>query len=421
MYKKISISLALGLILIVTSLLAGFASFLRVDHINVLMPAPFADSTTEIVERFNKDFHGKIKVHVTRGPMETEAMSDLAISSLILDNSPYDIILMDVTWLAKYAEAGWLVDLNQWFNKEKTEEIVTGAMIGNYYKNNLFRWPFVADMGLLYWRTDLMERPPKTPNELIEITQILQNRNKVKHGFVWQGRQYEGLSCVFLEVLKGFGGNWINGNAIGLNLPESKNAVSWLKELIDKDISPTSVTNFAEPEALQVFKSGDSALMRNWPYAWAELQKEDSAVRGKVGITTMVSLPGVKSSSTLGSWGFSIMEKSTQKDSSAKVIEYLTSVKSQEELFLNFGYTPTNIKLFKDSELIHQSEIIMDLYNALNLTVSRPQLPLYAQFSDVIQRELSAILTDKKSVNEGLSLAQKNSENILSSSAGRFQ
>ena len=137
--------------------------------VNILMPAPFADSTSTIVDEFNKENHGKINIKVTRGPLETEAVSDLAISSLLLGNSPFDILLMDVTWLPKYAASDWLIPLDELIDSEDWESLEPGAKLGNSYKDRIYRWPMVADIGLLYWRKDLMKNPPNTPKELIEI------------------------------------------------------------------------------------------------------------------------------------------------------------------------------------------------------------------------------------------------------------
>ncbi len=200
-----------------------------------------------------------------------------------------------------------------------------------------------------------------------------------------------------------------------LSSRESINAVKWLRKLITSGASPKSVTNFSENEALQVFESGDAALMRNWPYAWAELQKENSAVKGKVSITTMVSKEGHNSVSTLGSWGFSILKSSLNKKESFKAIKYLTSIKSQRELFLSSGYTPTHTILFRDKNLIKVSPILPQLENALKKSKPRPQTPLYAQISDVLQSQLSAILTGKQTVEEAMQMAQDKTQKIITS------
>ena len=118
-------------------------------------------------------------------------------------------------------------------------------MLGNNFDGKLYRWPLVADMGLLYWRTDLMSKPPRTPEELIKVSLKLQKEGRVANGYVWQGRQYEGLSCVFLEVLDGFGGQWLEPETdnVGLDSSASLKAASWLRELISSGASPKAVIN----------------------------------------------------------------------------------------------------------------------------------------------------------------------------------
>lgn len=402
------------LVLVITCSGISFYRAQGVELVSILMPAPFADSTEYLVNQFNQENRGKIRLKVIRGPLATEAMSDLAISSLLLGSAPFDGLLMDVTWLPKYAEAGWLEPLESYFNEVDVSLLAAGARQGNSFNDHLYRWPLVADMGLLYWRTDLMDVPPKTPEELVSISKLLQKDNKVEWGYVWQGRQYEGLSCVYLEMIEGFGGYWLNtsDNSIGLDRAPGVEAASWLRSLITDGVSPQAVTNFAEQEALQSFRAGDSAFMRNWPYAWADLQKTDSSVKGNVGVTTMVANPGF-STATLGSWGLTVMKGSKHIESTVKAIEFLTNVESQKFLFLDYGYTPTMSSVFEDPDLFLQAPIIRELGLALNVTKPRPETPLYAQISDVLQRQLSSVITKQQTPKEGMVRATNNTDQIL--------
>ena len=409
----------LALILITAGL--AWSQSRATEVVSILMAAPFADATESLVERFNQEHRGRIRLSITRGPRDTESISDLAISSLLLGQPPYDALLMDVTWLPKYAEAGWLEPLDPWFGDTDLDALQDGARLGNSYEGRLYRWPLVADVGMLYWRTDLMPSPPKTPEELVRISRDLQAADQAKYGFVWQGRQYEGLSCDFLEVLEGFGGEWLNPStgAPTLDSDAAITAANWLHSLIDSGISPKAVTNFAEPESLQAFKAGDAAFMRNWPYAYAELQKPDSAVRGRVAVTTMVSRNGEQPTATLGSWGLSLLSDSSHKSSAVEAIRYLTSEAAQRERFLNQGYTPTSAMLFGDPELVAVSPVLPDIGRALSVAVPRPPSPLYAQLSDVVQRSLSAVLTGEQPAELAMDAAQANSEVILQSAGGK--
>ena len=413
------------LILVITliTLPSAYASLQQPSavEVNLLMPAPFADASADLVRRFNHQQAGRIHLKVTRGPLETEAISDLAISSLLLGDAPFDGLLMDVTWLPKYAAAGWLQPLDPWFSDADQDQLADGARQGNSYAGRLYRWPFVASMGLLYWRTDLMQHPPRTPQELETISSRLQTEGKVPWGYVWQGRQYEGLSCVFLEVIDGFGGFWLDPEtrAIGLDQSAGHAAAAWLRHLIEAGISPAAVTNFAEPEALQSFKVGDAAFMRNWPYAWAELQKPESAVKDNVGITTMVALNQQDSSATLGSWGLALLKGSKHPEATAEAIRFLSSEESQRQLLLSYGYTPTLAALFHDPELIAINPTLPTLADALDHARARPETPLYAQLSDVLQRDLSSVLTTGSTPAVGMARAADTSAVIMRSAGDR--
>ena len=399
----------------------GLVRARTIESVTFLMAAPFADATRDLVKQFNQEHRGEINLQVVRGPLETEAMSDLAISSLLLGNAPFDGLLMDVTWLPKYAAAGWMEPLEDFFNEKDVDALAIGAREGNSYDGHLYRWPLTADMGLLYYRTDLMEQPPATPEELVLVSQSLQKDRKVDWGYVWQGRQYEGLSCVYLEMIDGFGGDWLqpNNNHIGLDLDPGVQAAAWLQELIDQGVSPNAVTNYAEPEALQSFKVGDAAFMRNWPYAWTELQKSDSAVKGNVGITTMVARPG-HSTATLGSWGLTVLKGSAHVNASIEAIRFLTNESSQKQLFLKHGYTPTQQSVFDDPQLLQDKPILAEFGQALKVVKARPETPLYAQISDVLTRQLSSILTRETTPKDGMNVATSHTNQILISAGEKL-
>ena len=85
----------------------------------------------------------------------------------------------------------------------------------------------------------------------------------------------------------------------------------------------------------------------------------------------------------------------------------------QKQLFLKYGYSPTQQRVFDDPQLLQDKPILAEFGRALNVAKSRPETPLYAQISDVLTRQLSSILTDNKTPEEGMNVAAANTNQIL--------
>ena len=137
--------------------------------VRVLMPAPLADAVAAPVAQFNASGAG-MALEVIRGPLDTDTISDLAIGSLLLGEAPFDLLLVDVSWLPRYVATGWFEPLERWFGPEVLAAMEPGARLGNGLDGHLWRMPLTGDTGLLYWRTDLMERPPHDTAELVAIS-----------------------------------------------------------------------------------------------------------------------------------------------------------------------------------------------------------------------------------------------------------
>ncbi|NJK41845.1 MAG: extracellular solute-binding protein, partial [Acaryochloridaceae cyanobacterium SU_2_1] len=56
--------------------------------------------------------HPDIHIEIIEGPSTSNMVEDLYVSAFLLGNVPYDLVYMDITWVAKFAAAGWLQDLS---------------------------------------------------------------------------------------------------------------------------------------------------------------------------------------------------------------------------------------------------------------------------------------------------------------------
>src|SRR5262249_45831730 len=121
-------------------------------------------------------------------------------------------------------------------------------------------------------------------------------------GYVWQGRQYEGLTCNVYEAIWGHGGHATEDGRVVLDTPAALSALTYLRGLLTSGLSPPSVTSATEEESRRIFQQGQAVFMRNWPYAWEQLQAEGSRVRGKVAVAPLPTVSGEPGAGTLGGW-----------------------------------------------------------------------------------------------------------------------
>ncbi|MGB3532362.1 MAG: ABC transporter substrate-binding protein [Microcoleaceae cyanobacterium] len=384
--------------------------------VRFLVQAAEASDLQPLVSDFNEK-HPDINLEIVTGPANTNLIEDLYTSAFLLGDSPYDLVYMDIVWVQKFAAAGWLKDLSELVKPEELQPYLESVIQGGSYQDKLYRMPFRADGGMLYYRTDLLKKiganPPDTFEELIQTSKTLQQQDLIPWGYVWQGKQYEGLSAMFVEILEGYGGFWINSEtqAVGLDEPEAIQAVEFLRQTITEGISPEDVTTYSEEETRLLFQSGQAAFLRNWPYVYA--LASESEIAGQFAIKPMVHIPSLNSGACLGGWGFGISKSSPHSDAAWQVIQYFNQVDVQRDFFLKTGYVPARQGLFTDAELVAKYPHFPRLLNVIENAVLRPPIPQYAQASDILQRYLSAALTGKRTPPAAMKAAAQETRTLL--------
>jgi len=413
-YLSLGLVCCLGILLISWVVMAQS----RPVVLRMLVPAPDSPPLTNIVKAFEQQ-NPNIKIELVEGPNATNLVEDLYTSAFLLGDSPYDLINMDVVWTPKFAAAGWLMDLSDRVTTTDLARFSPVDVEGSRYEGKLYRLPMRSDVGLLYYRKDLLDaaglKPPETFDELLQASKTLQQQGKVPWGYVWQGRQYEGAVAMFVEVLKGFGGSWIDPNtkAVGLDRPETIQAINFLKNTMSEGISPPGVTTYVEEDTRRFFQSGQAAFLRSWPYVWTLANAEDSKLKGKVGIQPMVHAAGKESGACLGGWGLGISKTSAHPDEAWKAVQFFSSAEPLKGFILKEGYTPSIRQFFTDPQLVAKYPHFPAMQEVVNTAVLRPPIAQYAQASDILQRYLSAALTNRMSPEAAMQRAAGETRRLL--------
>ena len=410
-----AISLAVGTLLAAAA--CGPDRAAREPRLRVLIPASEVPMWAHIAEAFRAE--QGVPVEIVEGPNSTDLRENLYTASLLGRDDSFDLVYLDVTWTAKFAAAGWLVPLDDDFAAAEQAGFLPAALEAGRYQGSLYRVPMRTDVGLLYYRRDLLDAagmaPPETFDDLVRVARALQSPPG-RWGFVWQGSQYEGLVCNYLEVLRGHGGYWVDDGTrrVGLEDEPARAALTTLRGMLagGDPISPPGVTAYKEDESRRLFQDGRAVFLRSWSYVWRLVQARDSPLAGKVGVRPMVRA-SAPAAGTLGGWGLGVSRFSRFRDHAVRFVRHAATLPSQRALCIDSGYAPALRAAYDDPELRRANPFLAELLRLHEHAVPRPILPRYALASDILQRRLSAALAGLETPEQALRVAARETRLLL--------
>jgi multiple sugar transport system substrate-binding protein len=369
-------------------------------ELSILMEPDGTGVWRELIQEFERERPGT-HIRLVEGPPSTNTREDMYSTSFLSGAAGYDIVYADVIWTPKFAAAGWLLDLTERLSPEDAADFLPVPLAAGYYKGRLYRIPAFSDAGVLYYRKDLVPQPPATFDDLERLAQ--QFKTEDRSGFLWQGKQYEGLVTVYLEVLWGFGGDWIDAETrqVLLDRPEAFQALEFLKKTIGT-ISPPAVTTYIEDDTRNLFQNGRSVFLRNWPYVWTLMKESPMRLEDRVGIVPMAHAEGHASAATLGGWGFAVSRFTKNPAAAWQFVEFVTRPEQLRAVQSRMGRIPAR-----------KSLVPPDFASILQSARMRPPIPEYAQASDILQRWLSAALTGRVDSREALAEAARETRSLL--------
>jgi trehalose/maltose transport system substrate-binding protein len=395
-------------------------------------PGPGAEfeMRKEQVGRWNAE-NPDIQVKLIEGPVSATDRFGLYLQAFQAQSSDIDIMQIDVIWPGDLAEH--LLDFNEYGGAEAVAGDFPAIVQNNTVDGKLVGLPWFTDGGLLYYRSDLLEKygfsgPPATWTELEEMSQTIQDGERAEGnqdfwGYVWQGAPYEGLTCDALEWVYSSGGGsivspekviTINNDAAAGSLDR---AYSWIGK-----ISPPGVTSFKEEDSRAVWHGGNAAFMRNWPYAYGLSEGEDSAVAGKFDATALPGAEAGMSAATLGGWQVGVSKYSKNPEAAAKLALWLTSEEEQKFQALSpSSLIPTKMALYEDPDIAAERPFMPKLLPVFTSAVARPSTataPKYNEVSNIFFSNVSDVLTGKQNGADAVANIELDLQDLLGFEVG---
>ncbi|MCC3145459.1 ABC transporter substrate-binding protein [Halanaerobium sp. Z-7514] len=405
------------------------------EEVEITMAVGTVGIEQELAERAAEIFEEEnpgVTVNIQAAPETSDERRSVFLQHLDRESPEIDVYQIDVIWPGEFSH--YLVDLNEYGAEEIADQHFAAMIENNTIDGELAAIPWFTDAGLLYYRTDLLEEygfdgPPQTWDELEEMAAVIQAGEREDNpdfwGYVWQGYDYEGLTCNALEWIHSHGGGRIisEEGEITVNNEQAVEAVNragnWIGE-----ISPPETTGLVEESSRIIFEAGNAAFLRNWPYVYALASEEGKAVAGKFDLAPLPAGEQGESSAALGGWNLAVSRFSENKELAAELALFMAGPRIQKMRAVEGAFNPTIEELYEDEEVLAANPFFEDLYEVFENAVPRPSSQtgeLYNEVSSLISENIYFVLTGDLGASTALEYLEMDLEDLLGFETGELE
>jgi multiple sugar transport system substrate-binding protein len=377
---------ALGAVVAVTALAAcGGGDEGGAGTLNFFMPTQPGGTIEENAARCTEEADGAYEINVELLPTQADQQRDQLVRRLGAEDSTVDILGMDVIWTAEFANAGWLREWRGANAQEVTDGVFDTVIESASFEGKLYGAPFNTNTQLLWYRTDEVDQPPETWDEMIDQAEQI-------GGFIQvQANRYEGYTVWVNAMIESAGGQILSGPE-EVDLPEgpTTEALARIGRLANSSAAAPDIDTSTEDTARLGFEAGNSPFMLNYTFALASAQENAPDIAENMGAAVYPQVvPGMESRPPLGGFNLGVSAFSENPEEAFEAATCLSNAQSQLTAVKLDGLPPSNQTLY-DTKAVRKAypgfadEVERSVANA----GPRPLTPAYTDLSLAIQRTL---------------------------------
>ena len=342
------------------------------------------------------------KVTLIELSSEADQQRSSLVNSAQTKSDAYDVISLDLVWVAEFAANRWVMQLPA--DKLKNSDIIPSVWETGLYRDNMYGMPYVTDASLLYYRKDLLDQAgvkkvPTTWDELLSAIEAV--RRLPGHadigGIGGQWNKYEGLTCNISEFIHTMGGAIVDDQSkvvLGDSTYHDKNvkAIQFVIDAFKSNVIPKEALEWKEEDGRGAFESGKLLFYRQWPYQYSNNVKNLGT--DKFDVSPMPSIDGNKYVATLGGHNCAISTNCRNKATALKFITWWTSKETQQYNVDELSNAPILGSLYSDKTNVKELPYLPPLKASLDKAKGRPRVVNYGDVTAAVQDAIYPAIKD---------------------------
>ena len=343
----------------------------------------------EIIAACNEQAAGRYTIVGNLLPSDADGQRDQLVRRLAAQDAGMDLLGMDVTWTAEFAEANWIRELTPDQIAAANKDILGPPIQTAIWKDKQYGIPKHTNVQLLWYRKSLVPTPPTTFDEMISMSEQLKAQGKpFEIGFT--AAQYEGYVVNINNLVTAYGGTIVNEDSTAPTIDgKTVEALTLLQRLASSGLTSSSLSNAQEPEVYADLEAGRSAFSLNWPYVLSSMRESNPDLVPDLGAAPYPSVTGGAPKTTLGGMNYAISAYSPHPAEAFDAAMCMRSPENQLKHALDAGNPPTNRTVYDQPEMQEAYPMYQQMLVGLENAVPRPISPVYQNISTVLSTTLS--------------------------------
>jgi multiple sugar transport system substrate-binding protein len=344
-------------------------------------------SIEEVSKRCSKESGGKYEITPEFLPTDATQQREQLVRRLGAEDPSIDIVGMDVIWTGEFANAGWVEPWQGALKKKVTEKVFPNVIETASFEDGLYAAPFNTNTQLLWYRKDLVKKPPVTWDEMIEEAEKLKEAGTIQV----QASRYEGFMVWANALIESAGTPILSGpESVDLEQAPTEKALAVMGRLANSSAAPPSLSTSDEDSARLGFEAGESAFMTNYTFAYASAQAEAPDIGKEMGFARFPEVEaGTPSKPPLGGFNLAVSSYSKNKDVAFEAAACLANEESQLTAVELDGLPPSRSDLYTNKTVTKAYPGFAGLVKeSIEAAGPRPTTPAYQDVSLAVQRTL---------------------------------
>ena len=340
----------------------------------------------ETAARCTKESHGKYEVTPELLPNDATQAREQLVRRLGAKDPSIDIIGLDVILTSEFANAGWIEKWKGKLKDEATEEVFPSVIKTASYEGDLYAAPFNTNTQLLWYRKDLVPKPPTTWDQMIKEAEGLKEAGTIQV----QAERYEGYMVWINALIESAGTEMLAGpEEVELAQKPTEEALAVIGRLANSSTAAPNLSTSNEDSARLGFEAGESAFMTNYTFAYASASEEAPEIAKNMGAARFPQVNSDPSKPPLGGFNLAVSSYSGHKDLAFEAAACLAGEKSQLTAVELDGLPPSRSDLYEGKVVKKAYPGFAGLVKeSIEAAGPRPTTPAYQDVSSAVQRTL---------------------------------